>query len=145
MDRERAIWWGVLIVASVATAGSLTFSGIGAIGWRGMGLFPCELCWYQRILMYPLPFLVAVGMWRRDPHLAWYVAPMAALGFVVAAYHAYIQLNPEAEVGQCFVGSCTYVDYRFLDVLTIPQLSLIAFALILLGVIASRTLPQRPS
>ncbi|MBI3559387.1 disulfide bond formation protein B, partial [Candidatus Gottesmanbacteria bacterium] len=34
-------------VATVATAGSLYFSEIAR-------LTPCVLCWYQRILMYPL-------------------------------------------------------------------------------------------
>ncbi|QWC19763.1 disulfide bond formation protein B [Halorubrum sp. 2020YC2] len=35
------------VVATVATAGSLWFS-------LGLGLTPCDLCWYQRIAMYPL-------------------------------------------------------------------------------------------
>jgi len=35
------------LVSVVATLGSLYFSEIS-------GFIPCELCWYQRILMYPL-------------------------------------------------------------------------------------------
>ncbi|MFB6177736.1 MAG: disulfide bond formation protein B, partial [Halobaculum sp.] len=41
-------------VALVATAGSLYFSEV-------MGLIPCELCWVQRILMYPLVVVLAVA------------------------------------------------------------------------------------
>lgn len=36
-----------LLAACLATAGSLFFSEVW--GW-----IPCVLCWYQRILMYPL-------------------------------------------------------------------------------------------
>ena len=42
------------LLAAVATAGSLFFS-------LGLGLVPCELCWYQRILMYPLVVVLGVA------------------------------------------------------------------------------------
>ena len=42
------------LVAIVATTGSLFLS-------LGLGLVPCELCWYQRILMYPLVIVLGVA------------------------------------------------------------------------------------
>src|SRR6476659_3752234 len=48
-----------LFAAWIATCGSLFFSEV--LGWR-----PCVLCWYQRILMYPLAILLAIGIMRRD-------------------------------------------------------------------------------
>src|SRR6476619_2345411 len=46
-----AIWgyelWAAFVVAAIATGGSLFFSEIAHF-------VPCELCWYQRICMYPL-------------------------------------------------------------------------------------------
>ena len=39
--------WLVFLVSAIATGGSLFFSEIA-------GFVPCELCWYQRICMYPL-------------------------------------------------------------------------------------------
>jgi hypothetical protein len=49
-----ALWgyelWAAFLVSSVATAGSLFFSEIA-------GFVPCELCWYQRICMYPLSLI----------------------------------------------------------------------------------------
>lgn len=128
LDRARLLLAGAFLVALVATAGSLNFSGIGPLGWRGMGLFPCELCWYQRILMYPIPILLGIALARRDASIALYVLPLAALGIAVASYHVAIQLRPAIEAGQCFVGSCTAVDYRFLGRFSIPQLSLAGFA-----------------
>ena len=42
--------WCAFVVTAIATAGSLFFSEIA-------GYVPCELCWYQRICMYPLSIL----------------------------------------------------------------------------------------
>ena len=41
--------------ALVATVGSLYFSEV-------MGYVPCNMCWYQRILMYPLVAVFTVRM-----------------------------------------------------------------------------------
>src|SRR5437870_4857275 len=48
--------WSIAIafvVAAVTTAGSLYYS-------ESAGFTPCELCWYQRIVMYPLVVVLLV-------------------------------------------------------------------------------------
>lgn len=130
MDRARWIWAAALLVAIVATVGSLSLTGIGPTGWRGLGRYPCELCWYQRILMYPLVLVIGIGLWRRIADLAWLVLPLSLLGLAVASYHLAIQRWPFLEPAQCFVGSCTYPDPLFDGLVTVPQLSWIAFAMI---------------
>lgn len=72
------------VVASVATAGSLYFS-------LGLGLTPCHLCWYQRILMYPLAVVFAGATWQRDWKVVMYTFPLSLLGWGIAAWHSYIQ------------------------------------------------------
>ena len=47
------------IVATVTTLGSLYYS-------EHAGFVPCELCWYQRIVMYPLVIVLGVAWLRRD-------------------------------------------------------------------------------
>ena len=47
VTETRSILAVCTLVASIATAGSLYFSEV-------MGLYPCDLCWIQRIGMYPL-------------------------------------------------------------------------------------------
>jgi disulfide bond formation protein DsbB len=76
-----------LAVASVATAGSLVYS-------QYFLFEPCRLCWYQRIAMYPLVPILAVGLWRRDPNVRWYVLPLAAIGLGTAVWHYLIQTFP---------------------------------------------------
>lgn len=122
------------LVAAVATAGSLFFS-------LGLGLVPCELCWYQRILMYPL--VVVLGVAAAEDRVGVYrtVLPLSALGILVSSYHVYIQLFP-VSTGCTIGGGCSSIQYPMLDgLLTIPRLALIAFVLItvLVGLVARRS------
>ena len=121
--RSNARPWlaGATFVAAVATAGSLWFS-------LGLGLVPCELCWYQRILMYPLVVVLGVAALERRPGVWRTVVPLSTLGTLVAAYHSYLQVTTTS----CgFDGACAAVQWRLpLLGLSIPNLSLVAFLLI---------------
>jgi disulfide bond formation protein DsbB len=111
------------LVAIVATAGSLYFS-------EGLGLVPCELCWFQRILLYPLVVVFGVALVERRPDVYRTVLPLSALGTALAAYHSWLQI---ATGGRCGLGGgCAAVQLRVVG-LTIPNLSLVAF----LGVTAA--------
>ncbi len=55
----RPVLAAATLTALVSTAGSLYFS-------LGMGLVPCELCWCQRVLMYPLVVIFGVATWEED-------------------------------------------------------------------------------
>jgi len=110
-----------LVVASVATAGSLYLS-------VGMGLVPCDLCWYQRILMYPLVLILGVGILRGDAVRS-YVLPFSVGGLAVAAYHIYLQRTP-ATTGACTGETpCEVILYEFYG-FSIPEMSLTAFGII---------------
>ncbi|MFC6975544.1 disulfide bond formation protein B [Halomicroarcula sp. GCM10025709] len=115
------------VVATVATAGSLFFS-------LGLGLTPCRLCWYQRILMYPLVVVLGVAAVEERPAVARTVLPLSVFGLGLAAYHSWLQVTQTT----CSVGvvSCATVQYRLFGLLTIPNLSLLAFSLVTGGVAA---------
>jgi disulfide bond formation protein DsbB len=108
-------------VATIATAGSLYLS-------LGLGLVPCELCWYQRILMYPLVVVFAVGVYEQRPTVYRMSLPLSVLGSVVALYHSWLQMTASS-VGQCSTGGCSAVLLRVFG-LSIPNLSFVAFALL---------------
>lgn len=118
---------GGTLVAVVATAGSLYFSEI-------LGLIPCELCWYQRILMYPLVLVVGVAALEDRPGVYRTALPLSVAGAGVAAYHSYVQVAVESTT--CTVGGCGSVQFRLLG-LTIPNLSLVAFVLISLALLVA--------
>lgn len=111
-------------VAVAATLGSLYYSEVA-------GFIPCTLCWYQRILMYPLVLLIPVGLILRDEYLPRYVLPLSTFGIVVSSYHYLTQWGLFAESAACRVGvpcSGRYVNH--LGFITIPFMALTAFTLI---------------
>ncbi len=113
-------------MALAATLGSLYYSEVA-------GFIPCTLCWYQRILMYPLVFIITVGLILRDEYLPRYVLPLSTLGITVSSYHYLTQWGFFAESAACRVGvpcSGRYVNY--LGFITIPFMALVAFVLITL-------------
>lgn len=113
------------VVALVATVGSLFFSEV-------MLLPPCVLCWYQRIAMYPLVFIIGVGILLGDRRVKFYALPVCLGGLVVAVYHnlLYYGILPES-IAPCTQGiSCTSVQLEWLGFITIPLMSLTAFVLI---------------
>lgn len=112
-------------VSLFSLTGSLFFSEV-------MKLPPCVLCWYQRILMYPLVAVIGVGLLRKDRGLVFYVLPLSLLGTLVALYHnlLYYHILPE-NIAPCTAGvSCTTRLIEIFGFVTIPLLSLTAFIMI---------------
>jgi disulfide bond formation protein DsbB len=112
--------------ALVATFGSLYFSEV-------MKFIPCTLCWYQRIFMYPLLFVLATGISIKDQKLYKYVFPLSIAGWFIALYHnlVYYGLIKEASVLVCVVESpCDLRYINWLGFVGIPLLSFVAFTVI---------------
>ena len=128
---EHPAWRLMLLVwavSFVATLGSLFFSEV-------MRLPPCVLCWYQRVCMYPLVAVFAVGMLYRDFGVTRYGWPLVVSGLAIASYHnlLYYHLIPES-ITPCTTGvSCTSRQIEWLGFITIPLLSLVAFTMIAVG------------
>src|SRR5690554_2379663 len=81
---NRSSLYVALLTAWVAMSGSLYFSEV-------LGYLPCDLCWYQRILMYPLTVILTVGLLRQDGNLPYYVLPLSIIGQGVSTYHYLLQ------------------------------------------------------
>lgn len=111
--------------ALVAMLGSLFFSEI-------LKFPPCILCWYQRIALYPLVVILAVGILRRDKKVYEYVLPLSIIGWIIAVYHnlLYYKILPES-VAPCTQGiSCTTKQIELFGLVTIPLMALGAFTFI---------------
>lgn len=114
-----------LIVATVATAGSLFFSEVA-------GYPPCKLCWYQRIFMYPLPILLGISQFSDDQTVRKYVLPLALIGFSIAVYHYFLQMFPTILPCSDEVASCAAKQFAYFGYITIPLMSASAFLLIII-------------
>lgn len=112
--------------ALVAMLGSLFFSEI-------LKFPPCVLCWYQRIFMYPIAIILAVGIMRKDKNVSYYVLPLAIVGFLISIYHnlLYYKILPES-AAPCLLGvSCTTKFIEWFGFVTIPFLSMMGFGVVI--------------
>jgi disulfide bond formation protein DsbB len=114
----------VAIVASGAMAGSLYFSEIA-------DFVPCEMCWFQRIAMYPIAAIGIMATIRRDRAVLPYVGVLAGLGLVASVYHIGIQLFPEQTTFCEASNPCSAKWVEGLGWMTIPQMAGTCFAVIL--------------
>jgi len=114
-----------LVTAWVAMMGSLYFSEV-------RHYIPCQLCWYQRIIMYPLSGIIAFGLLRKDTNTPQLVLPFSVLGMGVSTYHYLLQKTTLfSSVSTCQVGvPCSTMWINWFGFVTIPFLSLAAFTII---------------
>ena len=128
---RHGLWW-ILLVSATAMGGSLFFSEV-------MGLTPCRLCWFQRILMYPIVVIGAVALLRDDRRASLYVLPLSLTGIFVSGYHYLLQQGIFQESIGCAKDGppCSGIDWIAYNFITIPLLALTAFMLISLGASAA--------
>jgi disulfide bond formation protein DsbB len=112
-------------IALAALLGSLFFS-------EALHYLPCSLCWWGRILMYPIVAIGAVGIIRKDHAWPLYALPLTLAGSLLALYHSLLQWGVIPEVLKpCVIGvPCTTKYVNFLGFITIPFLELLAFTAI---------------
>ncbi|XKF65269.1 disulfide bond formation protein B [Virgibacillus necropolis] len=121
------------LISVVATLGSLYFSEI-------RGFVPCELCWYQRILMYPLSLILGIATFQNDRSVKKYVLPIAVIGWSISLFHYLEQKVPGfAAIKPCANGVPCSAEYiNWLGFITIPFLAMVAFTLIIIFMIIIR-------
>ena len=116
--------WLTFVVAAVATGGSLFFSEVA-------NFVPCELCWFQRICMYPLTLTLLVAL-ARDRRAARYFLPLPLAGAGVAVYHLLVENHVIEQTQSCQIsapGGCATRWIEEFGYVTIPTLALTAFLL----------------
>jgi disulfide bond formation protein DsbB len=118
-----ALWLG-FVVAAVCTAGSLYFSEVAHFE-------PCELCWYQRICMYPLAATLLIAAIRRDRGIWRYVVVPAAVGLAIAAYHTQLQAFPDQSSFCPTAVPCTIRYVWEFGFVSLPFMALAGFAFVL--------------
>ena len=128
---RRLLWgyelWAGFVVASIATGGSLFFSEIA-------GYPPCELCWFQRICMYPLSILLLVIATHGDYRASRYLLPLPVVGAGVSIYHLLVENGVVKESQACLAsapGGCQVKWINEFGYITIPTLALTGFLLLI--------------
>ena len=115
----------VFVVSLLSALISLFFSEI-------LKFTPCLLCWWQRIFMYPMVFISAVSIIRKQKDLYYYILPLSIIGFLIGFYQNLLvwHILPEA-IAPCTAGvSCVDQPFVLFGFITIPLGAMISFAFI---------------
>ncbi|MGF2615166.1 disulfide bond formation protein B [Rossellomorea vietnamensis] len=111
--------------ALISMLGSLFFSEIKQYE-------PCVLCWYQRIIMYPMAVILGIATVKKDASIAIYTLVLSGIGILTSLYHYSLQkvdfLYDAAP--SCGRVPCTGEYINWLGFITIPFLALTAFIII---------------
>lgn len=131
---------GIFLQSLVAMVGSLYYSTFGdpvanlAAGnlfRTGYAFTPCNLCWFARILMYPIVFISYVGIAKKDKCFTDYVLALAIPGILLEIYHYAIQKLPiQTHFGCSLENPCNALQVNYFGFITIPFLCLVAFLII---------------
>ncbi len=115
------------LITCIAFVGSLYFSDIRHHE-------PCHLCWYQRICLFPLIFILGIACYRGFRGIGIYVLPLVVIGLLFAIYQIAIQEIPGWNpIDMCGAGpSCSERVEIGLGFITLPMLSALAFLAIIL-------------
>lgn len=114
------------LLAALSTLGALFFGEV-------MQLPICNLCWYQRICMFPLALILPFGLFPFDVRVVRHTLPLAITGGLIALFHQLLVAGviPES-IKPCVQGvPCSETVARWFGFVTIPLLSVASFAAII--------------
>jgi disulfide bond formation protein DsbB len=127
---RRALWgyelWAAFVVAAIATGGSLFFSEIAHF-------VPCELCWFERICLFPLSIITLLAALAADSRVARYLLPLPLAGAGVSIYHLLVERGVVGQSSVCLASAPGGCATRWIDefgYVTIPVIALTAFLLL---------------
>ncbi|MDE1874983.1 MAG: disulfide bond formation protein B [Patescibacteria group bacterium] len=114
----------ILVAFLVSLAGTI----VSLIYSNVIGYPPCELCWYQRICLYPQVILMGLALIRKDRWINVYGLVLSTIGAAIGLYQHIGQLGLTALPCSAQVGSVSCaIRYVYEFGVTIPYMSFAAF------------------
>ena len=141
---KKKLYQIIFIQACVATIWSLYYWWfwdpiLNIQSWemflRSNWLTPCEMCWFARILMYPIVVISLVGMIKKSLDYT-SVLILSGLWILLEWYqYRYQMTHSDSDIKSFICGvwdqaSCAATDVIYWWFITIPFLCLIAFCII---------------
>lgn len=114
----------------------VTLSGIlGSLFFSEIAHFAlCQLCWYQRLLLYPQIIILAAAVWLKKPKIIPIgIIPLSIIGGAIAIYNYIIQIPSKPiytdHLIPCSLNgtSCSIRYFVHFGYITIPMMALSAF------------------
>lgn len=95
----------------------------GEVQW----IDPCRLCWYQRMALFPLAWILGVCVYQNNLSYVFLSWPFVVFGELAALYQAVGMRYPVI----AFCGQeCSESVFRLFGFLTFPDLSALGFLVI---------------
>lgn len=120
--------WGAFLIALTGTIASLFYSEV-------LRYAPCNMCWYQRVVLYPQVIILGFALRFKDRAVMRYIAWLSALGAIMAFYTHGLEMGWFPEGAICGVGAVVSCARRYVfdfGYVTIPIMALTGFLLSLL-------------
>jgi disulfide bond formation protein DsbB len=124
--------WLAFLISLAGVIGSLLFAQVA-------GYVSCDLCWYERIFLYPQAIMFFMAFWRKDRSIVSYSIVLSIAGALAALYQVYadIMAKPLCIAAAVSCGAAAAAQWGFI---TVPVMSLAAFiGLIVLMLCFKRT------
>lgn len=103
---------------------------------ENFGVLPCGLCWFERVFMYGILFMSAVGLYKKEAKQIFpYITTFAWLGGAVALYHHFLQMTATATSHlpcPASGGDCAKRIIFEYGHITFPWMAVVVFATIIL-------------
>ena len=110
-----------------ATIGSLIYSEF-------IGFPACDLCWYQRALIYPQVIIFLVALIKKNKEIFDYVIGLNIIGIIISGYQYVMQMINYS--GPCPIGNggiaCFAKDVFEFGYITLPLMSLTIFVVVII-------------
>jgi len=124
-------FYGLIIVFFISLA-----SVVGSLFYSEIAKFPvCTFCWYERIFMYPLVFILGLGILIKDKGFVKYVFLLSWVGFLISLYHYALQIKHIFVIAGSTCSSagvnCGSTYVMGLGFITIPLMAVVAFGSII--------------
>lgn len=125
---------------------ALAFGFIAALGGMAVSLFysevagytPCNLCWFQRIFLYPQVVLLGMALWKKDARVADYSIALSFIGGIIAAYHSYIQYGGPSLIRCSVANACSQRFVFEYGYITLPVMALTVFTFIIITMVTQK-------
>jgi len=111
------------LIALFSTSASLYYSEIARF-------IPCDLCWLQRIFLFPLVIILGLAWLKNKDEIIDYSLALIGVGTIISIYHNYIYYLTVPSTFCSITSPCTQVYVTGFNYISIPLMSLTAFLMI---------------
>jgi len=115
------------LVSFFASFFSLVYSEI-------INFLPCQLCWFQRIFLFPQVFLFGIALWKKDKSVIKYSTILLCIGFAISIYQNLKYYFSDISNLPCDASGVSCYQHlisEFNGYISIPMLALTSFFVLL--------------